>query len=177
MASTRLTNEMRDSFIRRAMADVPGVDYEQKIRDAVNKAVHVALPKEVKKLLADDATKGFIRTSGASVDGEKYVSFYELPSCGRDWLQKVADDAAAPFLKPWKEQAERDEALRSRLRSIAYHCNTVKKLADALPEFAAYLPKDEHEAIKTLPAIANVVADFVKAGWPKGKKGAATGAA
>lgn len=170
MASTRLTNEMRDSFIRRVMADVPTVDYDQKIRDAVNKAVQAALPKEVKKLLADEQTRGFVNTNGAHVEAPEYVFFSDIPSCGRDWLQKIADAAAEPFLKPWEDQKKRDDELSTRLRSIAYHCNTVKKLADALPEFAAYMPKDESDAIKTLPAIANVVADFVKAGWPKGKK-------
>lgn len=38
MASTRLTNDMRNAFIAKVMEDVPQVDYEQKIRDAVNKA-------------------------------------------------------------------------------------------------------------------------------------------
>lgn len=29
------------------------------------------------------------------------------------------------------------------------------------------MPEDEQQACKTLPAIANVVSDFVAAGWPK----------
>ena len=35
-----------------------------------------------------------------------------------------------------------------------------------LPEFAKYLPKAVAKT-DNLPAVANLVADFVKAGWPK----------
>lgn len=32
------------------------------------------------------------------------------------------------------------------------------------------VPADEPKALRSLPALANVAADFVKAGWPKGRK-------
>lgn len=53
-------------------------------------------------------------------------------------------------------------------------CTTRKQAAEVLPEFEKYLPEDEPKALRTLPALANVAADFVKAGWPKNaKKGGA----
>jgi hypothetical protein len=45
--------------------------------------------------------------------------------------------------------------------------STRKALVDLLPEFEKYLPADEAKAIASLPAVANVLSDFVKAGWPK----------
>jgi hypothetical protein len=38
-----------------------------------------------------------------------------------------------------------------------------------LPEFEKYLPEDEAQAVRALPVVTNVVADFVKAGWPTKK--------
>jgi hypothetical protein len=72
------------------------------------------------------------------------------------------------------EKASADKAARAvlsqRLRAVAYSVSTRKALAEALPEFAKYLPADEAEAMRTVPVIANVVADFVRAGWPKDKR-------
>ena len=53
--------------------------------------------------------------------------------------------------------------------AAAMSCTTRKALANLLPEFEQYLPEDTPAAIRSLPAIANIVADFSKAGWPKDK--------
>jgi len=42
-------------------------------------------------------------------------------------------------------------------------------LTDAIQEFENYLPEDEAKAARSLPVVTNVVADFVKAGWPTKK--------
>lgn len=175
MATTRLTNDVRDTFISGVMADVPTVDYEAKIRNAVNKAAHAALPASIKKLIADDDTVGYVAQRGVTLgrysgipDG-KCLSF-RFPAPDDKWLESIVNEAAEPFIKPWKEQYEQQHELRCKLRSIAYHCTTVKQLAEAFPEFAKYLPRDDATATRNLPALANVVSDFVKAGWPKGKK-------
>jgi hypothetical protein len=68
-----------------------------------------------------------------------------------------------------QEKARAD--LRSKLKSVAYSVSTRKALVAALPEFEKYLPADEAKAVRTLPVVQNVVADFVKAGWPA-RKGA-----
>lgn len=60
--------------------------------------------------------------------------------------------------------------LERKLKAVAYSMTTRKALADALPEFAKYLPPDEPTATRMLPVVANVAAEFMKAGWPKGKK-------
>lgn len=66
-------------------------------------------------------------------------------------------------------QKRRRKDLEAKLSAAAESCTTRKALADLLPEFAKYLPEDEAAACKTLPAVANIVADFTKAGWPKAK--------
>jgi hypothetical protein len=57
------------------------------------------------------------------------------------------------------------------LKSVAYACTTRKQLEEALPEFSNYLPEEEAKAARDLPVVVNVVADFVKAGWPKKNQG------
>lgn len=177
MKPARLNNDMRDAFINAVMADVPEIDYEEKIRVVVNKAAHAALPAVVKKLLASEDTACFVNICGASLNRHNglpegcYVSF-RLPAKSDTHLDKLANAEAKPFISAWVEQVESRKALRAKLRAVAYHCTTRKQLADAFPEFERYLPADETAAIQNLPALANVVSDFVKAGWPKDKKGA-----
>ncbi len=64
----RLTQDMRKTFVAAVMADVPRVDHETRIRDAVNKAHAAALPAPVKKLLADPALAEFIQTKGETIN-------------------------------------------------------------------------------------------------------------
>jgi hypothetical protein len=64
-------------------------------------------------------------------------------------------------------QVEKRKELRSKLQATADAVTTRKALIDLLPEFEKYLPADEAKAVATLPAVANVLSDFVKAGWPK----------
>jgi hypothetical protein len=64
-------------------------------------------------------------------------------------------------------QVERINALRTKLSATADAVSTRKALIDLLPEFEKYLPADESKAVASLPAVANVLSDFVKAGWPK----------
>jgi len=82
----------------------------------------------------------------------------------------------AKLLEALKEKKEAQDKmhrdLEAKLMAAANSCTTRKALVDLLPEFEKYLPAGQAEACKTLPAVANIMADFVKAGWPAGKQGA-----
>lgn len=165
----RLTNVIRDAFVRAAMHDVPFTEnFEEQahklaIEDSINQ-----LPEKIKSIARDKKIKEFLATrthwfyrqpfSSVTVFGFEYTPSKEVE-------QKIAELAE-------KKRAEdsRNSQLRERLKSAAYSVTTRKALVDLLPEFEKYLPADEPAAIKTLPAIANLVTDFTKAGWPKGKQ-------
>lgn len=175
----RLTNDMRLSFVAAVMADVPKVDYEQRIRDAVNKAHNAALPGAVKKMLNDPEHSDYVKIGRVTLNDRlaglpsgNYLSF-SLPAPSDEWLKKLAVSVVEPIAKDWVEQEGRLYGLRQKLRTVADSCSTTTKLAEAFPEFARYLPQTDAEGTRNLPALANVVADFVKAGWPKGKRAAA----
>lgn len=172
----RLTNTMRDVFVAAVMADVPKTDYETAIRDAVQKAALAAMPPAVKKLYAAEDTKRWVNTSQLHLGGRDglpglgYINFHELPTQNQQELKKLAAEVASDLINARCEQHGQREKLRGSLRVAADRCTTTTQLAEALPEFAKYLPQSEAEATRNLPAIANLVTEFTRAGWPKGKK-------
>jgi len=167
----RLTNAMRDAFVRAVMADVPSTDYDDQIRKAVKQAYVEAMTPEAQALYKTrpDYFNTEWRRIGPSqsyqVPAPQYASV-EIPSATVKQVTELCDLYSA--------QTEALESLKTRLHAVAYSVSTNKALLDALPEFSKYIPEDEAKASRSLPCVANVVADFVKAGWPTQKQGAPT---
>jgi hypothetical protein len=163
----RLTNTIRDAFIRAAMADVPKIDYQEKTIKVVMEDAIAQLPPKVRAIYKDKDLSRFVKTED-SYFGNAYV---RVPCGGGDFRLTTDTAAKVQELKEAdKSQNDRNQELSQKLRAVAYSCQTRKALVDALPEFEKYLPEDEAAACRTLPAVANVVSDFVKAGWPNGAK-------
>lgn len=174
--ATRLTKDMRNDFVNAVMKDVPTVDYDTQAHELAQQAVFDASPPEVKALY-DLGEKGrvFLETVYVYMPGAlENVQLCASPAfayngfadqCPEAWEQiKQIEKLAAA-------QADQHKALRAHLTGVAASCHSVEKLRELLPEFEKYMP----EAIvptKNLPAVANLVADFVKAGWPKEKAAA-----
>ena len=156
----KLTNYMRDAFVKAAMHDVPNVDYTEQIRTLAKKftnTIHTALD-------INDLHLTRLNRQYCYIDGNSYTfpgvldseikTFTELP------------EIVAVVSSNNKQSARRQE-LFIKLKGAIYACSTRKQAVTALPDFEKYLPMDTPQAIQTLPAIANVFSDFVKAGWPK----------
>lgn len=168
----KLTNNLRDAFINAVMADVPTVDYQQQIRNEADRMCREAMPPKLRALLKDPECEKWINREFSVVGGVAMTFVCYAPrdnkNCGMlkthelQRLRDISDDL--------KAQDRARQELRGKLRSAAYSVTTRKALVSALPEFEKYLPPDEPAACRALPAVANVVADFVKAGWPKGEK-------
>lgn len=169
----RLTNFIRDAFIRSAMHDVPKKDYEEQAQKLAREFVKAKFAKDFPSMDYDKAGEsGWFESS--SLQMPRFIgNIYMNVTTGYGMLkndEKLWAKLEALSVKK-KEQDENMSALEYRLRGVAYACTTRKQLEEALPEFKAYLPEEEAKAAKTLPAVANVLADFTKAGWPaKGKK-------
>lgn len=165
----RLTNYIRDAYINSVMFDVPQERYEEQMEKTILDDAIAQLPGPVRAIWKDPKLQGYIETH--SVYPAAKAGCVQVP-CLSSGGFKLTDAASAQVLKLRdlrEEQTRGLSNLRTRLRSIAYGCTTRKALAEALPEFEKYLPKEE-ETSRNLPVIANVVTDFVKAGWPKGAK-------
>ncbi len=171
----KLTNYMRDAFIRAAMQDVPSIDYMEQARAFLQAESIEQLPPKVRAIAKDKNLRHFLNTAGCHVDSVGYISVlcgrgddFKPSAEAREKLSAISADAA--------KQKKTESELRSKLKAVAYSASTRKQLAELLPEFVKYLPADEATAIRSVPVVANVVTDFVKAGWPKGKKPAAVAA-
>lgn len=168
----RLTNMMRDAFVRRALDDVPCVDYDSQVRELVQREAVAALPPLLQRAWKDPEARSYFKLKNFQRAGESvaYPSNENTYGNNLDWLSSAAKATLEGIERANDEQKAVRRALRDKLHAVAYSVTTRKALVAALPEFEKYLPADEPAAIRSLPVVANVVADFVKAGWPKGKQ-------
>jgi len=166
----KLTNMMRDAYISQVLQDTPSADIETLRDKACAIAIEDALsraPAEVKKLWKSNTLRPWVATKWHAFRGNLGHSVY-LPACVDEKLSLEAQNQIAELDSQVRAALMTRDELRRKLRAVAYSCTTRKQLADALPEFEKYLPADEAKVVRSLPVVTNVVADFVKAGWPKG---------
>lgn len=161
----KLTNYMRDAFVRAVMDDVPEVDYKQQIRDTALKAVVFAMPAKLRAVWDDPELCESFNTSYTRVTDCVYEVLPKFRGV-EEVLKAQAGVLEALHAKHRTQENQRYE-LRTKVKTIAYSAKTRKQLVEMLPEFEKYLPADEAATIRTLPMVANVVAELMAAGWPK----------
>lgn len=161
----RLTNSIRDAYIQAVMDDVPSKDYTEDIRKATMQAAIDALPPKVRAVWDDQETRVWVPSQYCH-DGRQS---YQIPGLYNARNKVIEAPQVAALVAARKAQDAAREALKSKLKGVAYACTTRKALADALPEFLQYLPPEVSPSTN-LPALANVVTEFTRAGWPKSKK-------
>ena len=154
----KLTKLNRQAFINAALDDVPTIDYTTAIIDSATKFAVSLLPEIAQTVFAKHPE--LIATDNSYIRG-RYIC---LP--GRNI--KFTDAQKVHLAELETKSKAQDNALselRTKLSGVVGSVNTVKALKVLLPEYAKYMPDETHVTVN-LPAIANVVADFVKAGWP-----------
>lgn len=160
----RLTNYLRDAFVRAVMDDVPDIDYRELVQERATANALRLLPPAIQQVWKHAEMRGFIKMDSAYIGG-----FYlYVPGVSID-ATKIEDDDIHAWAKLHDTQSEMRSELESKVRAVAYSCTTREALLKQLPEFQKYLPIDAPKSA-TLPAIANLVSDLVKAGWPDGGK-------
>lgn len=165
----RLTNTIRDSFIRAVMHDLPAPEnYEEQVHKIYKADAIEQMPAQLRAFALDKELSVWFETNSVYSYQSPFSSTFVIAQRGKSYVATDSAKARVAELtvKAKAHKAERD-ALEEKLRAVAYSCTTRKALAAALPEFEKYLPADEPAACRSLPAVANLVADFTKAGWPK----------
>lgn len=157
----KLTKTLREAFVRAAMGDVPSVDFHQQIQKAVTADALVLMPPDVRT--AYKKHPEYFANVGHYFQGGGYI--YAPAPTGIKFPESLHKEVAR-LTDLESAQAVERKTLRANLMGAANSVTTIKALADLLPEFAQYLPVEEPIS-KNLPALANLVADFTKAGWPK----------
>ena len=157
----RITKWDKESIVRAIMNDVPLPD-KKKRREELQAAIVKAMSPECRKLYkkAPEALRthhfGDLIYDGCSW-GTREVVIGDVETKTLDQLKQKYHD----------EDKARQDA-RNALKAAVLACTTLKQLNDRLPEFKKYFPTAEKPAAN-LPALANVVADLSKLGWPKGE--------
>ena len=157
----RLTNSIREAFVRSVMNDVPSVDYTALMQKEANRIGRATMPPEV--AAAYEKHPDWFESEWATIG--QWHGYGPFPHRGAAF--RTEDIQAMNRLKALEhEQNQAHGRLRNQLQQAAASATTTKALAEMFPEFAKYLPAEETKS-RNLPAIANVVADFISAGWPK----------
>ena len=165
----RLSTSMRLAFVRAVMDDVPFVDYDEQVRELAQKTVDSYRPAAlVRALEIDPSIQDWLNRD------YQYIHKYQKSFClvgSKQSLDRLNADpnftqAAQNLRKQQQAQLEQRSALETKLKASAQACQTRAQLAKALPEFEKYLPIEASNS-KCLPALANLMSDFMAAGWPK----------
>ena len=162
----RLTTYHRAAILKAALNDVPQVDYEQLARDAAMKVAVAMLPSDVRAIWKKYGTST-IFTDNIWLERCGIVHM-KLPYLSGEHkkLEKTAREAVEEIHQLHLAQVKQMEELKVGLYGALVAITTIKALKAQLPELAKYAPT-EPERSSNLPAIANVMANLMKAGWPK----------
>ena len=144
----KLTNYMRDAFIRSVMQDVPHPDYS-KLHDEAQEALVKAMSPKVRAAYKEDPKA--LKATYTNFGRESRTLYYGSVDHSKV-LAPIYDKAYA------RNEAEK------KLKSVVYGCSTVKQLRDAFPEFGKHLPSDNKPVTANLPAVSGVVAQLVSLG-------------
>lgn len=147
----------KQAIVRAIIQDVPPIDSEARAR-AVKEAIVKAMSPEVRKLFKTHPSA--LRTSSV-----RYANPFR--TWGSDTVVgDVTDKQIAEIVKPFETQEEERKQAECKLSHAFSGINTLKQALTTFPEFKKYYPT-EAEPTKNLQALANVMADLSKLGWPK----------
>jgi hypothetical protein len=163
----RLDKYAKRSIVKAIMADVPKPD-KVKRRADLQAAIVKAMSPAVRKVFKE--SPGALKTEyfgDLLYDGVKWDT--------RDLVVgDVPKDKLEELAKPYKDEDDAIRAAHHKLEGAIEGCTTRKALMARLPEFETYYPAENAPMSKSVPALANVMADLSKLGWPKGKSTPAT---
>ena len=147
----------KQAIVRAIIQDIPPIDKEARAV-AVKDAIVKAMSPEVRKLFKTHPRA--LRTASVC-----YANPFR--TWGSDEIVgDVTEKQLAEIIKPYAAQEEARAQAEHRLRDAFAGINTLKQALTTFPEFKKYYPT-EAEPTKNLPALANVMADLSKLGWPK----------
>lgn len=173
----KLTNFIRDAFIKGVMNDVPSkANNSEAIRKLVVDDMVSRLPTSVRQLWDDKANRHWLKTDFNSYGGVtvNYPAAEQYNSWNKPALTPIVQAKVDMLEAETNQDKETRSSLEQKIKAAAYGCTTRKQLVELLPEFEKYLPEDMAKATRTnLPAVANLLSDFTKAGWPKNKQAVA----
>ena len=155
-----LTKLHKQAIVRAIMQDTPPLDRAKWAKE-INAAIVEAMSPEVRKVYKT-------KPHALRAVSVPYANEFSRWSCSTpvgDVTEKQISEIVAPYEKQSKERHDMECKLHAAFEGI----RTLKQAEATFPEFKKYYPT-EAQPTKNLPALANVVADLSKLGWPRNNK-------
>lgn len=154
----KLTKMTKEAIVRAIWNEVPEIDHKAR-KEAIQKALVALFTPEVKAVydLCPDALK--IAWHNTIQYGTSYQERYVI-------VANLTDEQQEAVLEPFVEEDRQRQQARGRLGALVMGCSTRNQLVKLLPECEKYLPA-KASTDRSLPVVANVIADMTKLGWPK----------
>jgi hypothetical protein len=195
----RLTKDMRSNILRKAITNVPTVDYIALLTPVIQNVLFSHMPATVQEVYSNPSTRDFLKVARVDIrHGNQSVyipnDFYGMASSR--YLTIRVDEASMPRFRKGSldynlsravvksglfnkhvEQKALFESVKRRLQSTLDSVTTVKRLYDVLePELHHLIPREEDKTANLPAAAAPVVDDLKKLGAllpdvPKVKQG------
>jgi 5'-deoxynucleotidase YfbR-like HD superfamily hydrolase len=156
----KLTKYQKQGIARAIINDIPRVDYNKRreeLQDAVVKIMTAPIAK-LYKTNPDALRRGYL---DAGLVAERHDNSWIV-------IGDVPEKQVKTLAEKYRDENDARYAAKRQLERAIDGCNTLKQLMTTLPEFEKYYPT-EAQPTKNLPALANVVADLSRLGWPKGE--------
>jgi len=157
----RLNKWDKQAIVRAILADVPKID-KRKRKEELQATIVKAMSPEARKLYKNCPEALRTYHMGSLIDDSNWNSREII-------IGDVKEAVITELKKPYEEEDRKYRDVACSLKGAIEACTSLKQLNDRLPEFKKYFPTEE-KPVANLPALANVVADLSKLGWPKGGK-------
>lgn len=166
----RLTKFQREAFVQAVMNDVPKIDYQELARVSLQRWAIDHLPTKLKAVHKEFGH--YFKTDSLWNLPRNLRSVYVVTHKESETLDAMKADSdfwarIVEYAKSLDEQKSKLDALEAKVKGLAFSCSTTNQLREQAPEFAKYLPEESEGVDRSLPVVQNIVADLVKAGWPK----------
>lgn len=153
----KLSKYTKQAIVRAIIHDLPPIDKEARA-SAIKEAIIKFMSPEVRKLFKT-------HPAALRLADVEYVDIH------RSWsapvvVGDVTRDQIKAIIAPYEKQEQERREAEAKLTHAFAGISTLKQALTTFPEFKKYYPT-EAEPTKNLPALANVMADLSKLGWPK----------
>lgn len=153
----KLTQYHKQAIVAAIMSDLPALDKVARTKRA-QKLVAARMSPDAKRLY----NKAPTALAGVYLDQTRFGI-----QTGGHYLKagNLTQEQVEEILAPLKAEAAAYNQLKDRVTNAVNGCSTRKSFIDQYPEFRKYAPSEASGITPNLPAVANLIADLVTAGW------------
>jgi len=152
----KLTKLHKETIVLAIMQDTQPID-KVKRSEAIVNAIVKAMSPEVRAVYKT-------RPKALREKNVKYTNQYS--KWGNTIVGDVTDAQINEIVAPYEKEEQERDGMRLKLIAAFGGINTLNQALTAFPEFKKYYPT-EAQPTKNLPALANVMTDLAKLGWPR----------